>query len=128
MHYDRKNSDALDRVRVIGSLLFHYEINLPWENLVRVSAIVALDDGRALHMSAGDFALIARGEPMSSGRVTRRSLPRRSISVGSQRIFHPWSARPAPLAIDTVSAATGKKPAVETVAAPPWFKTARLWP
>jgi AraC-like DNA-binding protein len=66
---------VLDRVRLNGTLLFHYELGCPWSlalprfpdavfhYLSRGSAIVALEDGRTLPMADGDFVLIARGEP-----------------------------------------------------------------
>jgi AraC-like DNA-binding protein len=68
-------TDVLDRVRLSGTLLFHYELGRPWSvalpqfpdavfhYLSRGSASVALEDGRPLSMTAGDFVLIARGEP-----------------------------------------------------------------
>ena len=67
-------TDVLNRVRLSGTLLFHYELGRPWSlalpefpdavfhYLSRGSAIVVLQDGRALHMAAGNFVLIARGE------------------------------------------------------------------
>jgi len=68
-------TDVLPRVRLNGTLLFHYELGCPWSPalprfpdsvfhyLSRGSTIVALEDGRTLWMTAGDFVLIARGEP-----------------------------------------------------------------
>ena len=68
-------TDVLDRVRLSGTLLFHYELGRPWSlalprlpdavfhYLSRGSAIVAIEDGRELRVGAGDFVLIARGEP-----------------------------------------------------------------
>ena len=67
-------TDVLNRVRLSGTLLFHYELGRPWSlalpdfpdavfhYLSRGSAIVVLQDGRALRMAAGNFVLIARGE------------------------------------------------------------------
>lgn len=65
----------LDRVRLRGSLLYHYELSLPWSvalpavtdatfhYLSRGSALAVLQDGRELHMEEGDFVLVTRGEP-----------------------------------------------------------------
>ena len=75
----------LDRVRLNGTLLFHYELGCPWSlalpqfpdavfhYLSRGAAIVALQDGRTIRMAAGDFVVIARGEPhvLCSGRRTK---------------------------------------------------------
>jgi len=82
-------TDVLDRVRLSGTLLYHYELGCPWSlalprfpdavfhYLSRGSAIVALEDGRELRMEAGDFILIARGEPhrLSSPDSGRRAKP-----------------------------------------------------
>ena len=66
---------VLDRVRLKGTVLFHYELGRPWSvslpkfpdavfhYLSRGSACLALEDGRTLRMSAGDFVLVSRGEP-----------------------------------------------------------------
>ena len=68
-------TDVLDRVRLKGSVLFHYELGRPWSlslpkfpdavfhYLSRGSASLALEDGRTVRMSAGDFVLVSRGEP-----------------------------------------------------------------
>jgi AraC-like DNA-binding protein len=78
-------TDVLDRVRLKGTLLFHYELGRPWSlalprfpdavfhYLSRGAAIVALEDGRTLLMAAGDFVLLARGEPhvLGSDRRTK---------------------------------------------------------
>ena len=68
-------TDVLHRVRLNGTLLFHYELGCPWSlalprfpdavfhYLSRGSAIVALEDGPTLQMADGDFVLITRGEP-----------------------------------------------------------------
>jgi AraC-like DNA-binding protein len=66
---------VLDRVRLGGTLLFHFELGHPWNlalparpyalfhYLSRGSATLALDEGRELQMSEGDFVVITRGEP-----------------------------------------------------------------
>jgi AraC-like DNA-binding protein len=68
-------ADLLDRVRLSGTLLFHYELGRPWclalprrpdpvfHYLSRGSAIIEFEDGQALPMSAGDFVVVTRGEP-----------------------------------------------------------------
>lgn len=66
---------VLDRVRLGGTLLFHFELGHPWNLALPArpyalfhylslgSATLALDEGRELHMTAGDFVVITRGEP-----------------------------------------------------------------
>lgn len=80
-------TDVLNRVRLSGTLLFHYELGSPWSlalpefpnavfhYLSQGSAIVVLQDGRTLPMTAGDFVLIARGEShiLCSDRKTKPS-------------------------------------------------------
>lgn len=96
-------TDLLDRVRLKGTLLFHYELSSPWSvalprfpdavfhYLSRGSAIVAIEDGPTLQMADGDFALIARGEPhvLWSGRRTKPlrllDLDRRPAHLGVVR-------------------------------------------
>jgi len=68
-------AEVLDRVRLGGTLLFHFELGHPWNvalpkrpyalfhYLSRGSATLALEKGRELHMSEGDFVVITRGEP-----------------------------------------------------------------
>jgi len=68
-------AEALDRVRLGGTLLFHYELGRPWSlalpafpdavfhYLSRGSATLALQQGRKLCMTEGDFVLVTRGEP-----------------------------------------------------------------
>lgn len=68
-------AELLDRVRLGGTLLFHFEFGHPWSlalpqrpyalfhYLSRGSATLALDEGRELPMTAGDFVVISRGEP-----------------------------------------------------------------
>src|SRR3984893_5626959 len=62
-------TDVLDRVRLKGTLLFHYEFGRPWSvalprspdavfhYLSRGSATIALEDGPMLQMAEGDFIL-----------------------------------------------------------------------
>jgi AraC-like DNA-binding protein len=66
---------VLDRVRLGGTLLFHFELGHPWNlalparpyalfhYLSRGSATLALNQGQELHMAEGDFVVITRGEP-----------------------------------------------------------------
>lgn len=68
-------TDVLRRVRLNGTLLFHYELGCPWSlalprfpdavfhYLNRGSAIAAFEDGSTVQMADGDFVLISRGEP-----------------------------------------------------------------
>jgi hypothetical protein len=68
-------AEVLDRVRFGGTLLFHFELGHPWNlalparpyalfhYLSRGSATLALEQGRDLPMSEGDFVVITRGEP-----------------------------------------------------------------
>ncbi|BCG72746.1 transcriptional regulator [Mesorhizobium sp. 113-1-2] len=68
-------AEVLDRVRLGGTLLFHFELGHPWNvalprrpyalfhYLSRGSATLALEKGQELHMSEGDFVVVTRGEP-----------------------------------------------------------------
>jgi AraC-like DNA-binding protein len=68
-------AEILDRIRLGGTLLFHFELGHPWSlalpqrpyalfhYLSRGSATLALEQGRELQMTAGDFVVISRGEP-----------------------------------------------------------------
>lgn len=68
-------AEVLDRVRLGGTLLFHFELGHPWNlalparpyalfhYLSRGSATLALEQGRELHMAEGDFVVVTRGEP-----------------------------------------------------------------
>lgn len=68
-------ADVLDRVRLGGTLLFHFELGHPWNlalpqrpyamfhYLSRGSATLALEQGQELHVAAGDCVVISRGEP-----------------------------------------------------------------
>ena len=82
-------AQVLDRVRLGGTLLFHFELGHPWNLalpqrpyamfhfLSSGSATLALGKGQELLMTAGDCVVISRGEPhkIYSDRRTR------SISV-----------------------------------------------
>jgi AraC-like DNA-binding protein len=66
---------VLDRVRLGGSLLFHFELGHPWQlelparpyalfhYLSQGSATLALGQGQEIQMTEGDFVAITRGEP-----------------------------------------------------------------
>ena len=68
-------AQVLDRVRLGGSLLFHFELGHPWNlalparpyalfhYISRGSATLALEQGRELRMTEGDFVVVTRGEP-----------------------------------------------------------------
>jgi AraC-like DNA-binding protein len=68
-------AEVLDRVRFGGTLLFHFELGHPWNltlparpyalfhYLSRGSATLALEQGRDLHLTEGDFVVVTRGEP-----------------------------------------------------------------
>lgn len=78
-------TDLLDRIRLKGTLLFHYELSRPWSialprfpdavfhYLSRGSTILVPEKGPALRMAAGDFVLVSRGQPhvTCSDRRTR---------------------------------------------------------
>jgi AraC-like DNA-binding protein len=68
-------AEVLDRVRLGGTLLFHFELGHPWNlalparpyalfhYLSRGAATLALEPGRELQMTEGDLVVITRGEP-----------------------------------------------------------------
>jgi AraC-like DNA-binding protein len=68
-------AEVLDRVRLGGTLLLHFELGHPWSlalpqrpyamfhYLSRGSATLELEQGREIRMAAGDFVVISRGEP-----------------------------------------------------------------
>ena len=68
-------AQVLDRVRLGGTLLFHFELGHPWNlelparpyalfhYLSRGSATLALEQGDELHLTEGDFVVVTRGEP-----------------------------------------------------------------
>jgi AraC-like DNA-binding protein len=68
-------AEVLDRVRLGGTLLFHFELGRPWSlrlaqrpyalfhYLSRGSATLALEQGGEFRMTEGDFVVLTRGEP-----------------------------------------------------------------
>jgi len=68
-------AQVLDRVRLSGTLLFHFELGHPWQlelpkrpyalfhYLSQGSATLTLERGEEMQMTAGDFVVITRGEP-----------------------------------------------------------------
>jgi AraC-like DNA-binding protein len=68
-------AEVLDRVRLGGTLLFHFELGRPWSlglaqrpyalfhYLSHGSATLALEQGGELRMTEGDFVVLTRGEP-----------------------------------------------------------------
>jgi AraC-like DNA-binding protein len=78
-------AQVLDRVRLGGTLLFHFELGHPWNlalpkrpyamfhYISSGSATLALGKGQELPMTAGDCVVISRGEPhkIYSDRRTR---------------------------------------------------------
>lgn len=67
-------ADVLDRVRFGGTLLYHFELAHPWSLAVskrpyarfhylsRGTATLSVDKGEELHLSAGDFVVVTRGQ------------------------------------------------------------------
>ncbi|WP_407530632.1 cupin domain-containing protein, partial [Methylobacterium oryzisoli] len=68
-------ADVLDRVRLGGTLLFHFELGHPWHlelparsyalfhYVSQGSATLALEQGQEIQMTQGDFVVITRGQP-----------------------------------------------------------------
>jgi AraC-like DNA-binding protein len=68
-------AQVLDRVRLGGTLLHHFELGHPWHlelparpyalfhYLSQGTATLALEQGPEIQMTAGDFVVITRGEP-----------------------------------------------------------------
>src|ERR1700748_2208775 len=66
-------AQVLDRVRLGGTLLFHFELGHPWHlelparpyalfhYLSQGSATLALGQGQEIQMTAGDFVVVTRG-------------------------------------------------------------------
>lgn len=91
-------AQVLDRVRLGGTLLFHFELGHPWHlelpkrpyalfhYLSQGSATLALAQGQEVEMTAGDFVVITRGEPHVF-YSDRRVEPLRIIDIDrSQRL------------------------------------------
>jgi AraC-like DNA-binding protein len=96
-------TDVLNRTRLSGTLLFHYELGRPWNVAVpqirdavfhylrRGSATLVLEEGRSVRITDGDFILITRGEAhvLRSGRDTKTiallDLDRRPAHLGAIR-------------------------------------------
>jgi AraC-like DNA-binding protein len=103
-------AEVLDRVRLGGNLLFHFELGHPWHlalperpyalfhYLSRGSATLALEQGREVCMTEGDLVVVTRGEPhvIYSDRRTKPlpilDLDRLSGRLGVVR--HGGSAQP----------------------------------
>ena len=91
-------TDVLDRVRLKGTVIFHYEFGRPWSvalprspdaifhYLSRGSASIELEDGPTIQMAEGDFVLVVRGEPHVLRWVKGRSRSHWSISIGGRRM------------------------------------------
>lgn len=85
-------AQVLDRVRLGGTLLFHFELGHPWNlelparpyalfhYLSEGSATLALGEGPEIQMSEGDFVVITRGEPHAF-YSDRRAKPLRIIDI-----------------------------------------------
>jgi AraC-like DNA-binding protein len=103
-------AEVLDRVRLGGTLLFHFELGHPWSlalperpyalfhYLSRGSATLALEQGRELLMTEGDFVVVTRGEPHVI-YSDRRSKPLRILDLDRSpgqlsSVRHGGSARP----------------------------------
>jgi AraC-like DNA-binding protein len=103
-------AEMLDRVRLGGTLLFHFELGHPWSlalpqrpyalfhYLSRGSTTLTLESGREVGMTAGDFVVISRGEPhefRSSGHAEPFSvfdLDRSAANIGV--VHHGGTAEP----------------------------------
>jgi AraC-like DNA-binding protein len=102
--------EVLDRVRLGGTLLYHFELGHPWSlalperpyalfhYLSRGTATLALDQGREHAMAEGDFVVLTRGEPhvLYSDRHTKpfpvRDLDRPPVRLGV--VHHGGDAAP----------------------------------
>jgi AraC-like DNA-binding protein len=85
-------AQVLDRIRLGGTLLFHFELGHPWHlelparpyalfhYLSRGSATLALEQGQQIQMSEGDFVVITRGEPHAF-YSDRRAKPLRIVDI-----------------------------------------------
>ena len=68
-------AEVLDRVRLGGTVLFHFDLGHPWSSALparpyalfhyvsRGSATLVLEEGRKLRMNEGDFVVFTRGDP-----------------------------------------------------------------
>jgi AraC-like DNA-binding protein len=85
-------AQVLDRVRLSGTLLFHFELGHPWHlelpqrpyalfhYLSQGSATLALEQGPEIQMTEGDFVVITRGEPHVF-YSDRRATPLRIVDI-----------------------------------------------
>jgi AraC-like DNA-binding protein len=85
-------AQVLDRVRLGGTLLFHFELGHPWRlelparpyalfhYLSQGSTTLALGQGQEIQMTAGDFVVITRGEPHVF-YSDRRAKPLRIVDI-----------------------------------------------
>jgi AraC-like DNA-binding protein len=85
-------AQVLDRVRLGGTLLFHFELGHPWHlelparpyalfhYLSQGSATLALGQGQEIQMTEGDFVVITRGEPHVL-YSDRRAKPLRIVDI-----------------------------------------------
>ncbi|WP_076863139.1 AraC family transcriptional regulator [Bradyrhizobium mercantei] len=85
-------AQVLDRVRLSGTLLFHFELGHPWRlelperpyalfhYLSQGSATLAVGQGQDIQMTGGDFVVVTRGEPHVF-YSDRRAEPLRIIDI-----------------------------------------------
>jgi AraC-like DNA-binding protein len=85
-------AQVLDRVRLGGTLLFHFELGHPWHlelparpyalfhYLSLGSATLALEQGQQIQMSEGDFVVVTRGQPHVF-YSDRRAKPLRIVDI-----------------------------------------------
>lgn len=85
-------AQVLDRVRLGGTLLFHFELGHPWHlelpkrpyalfhYLSQGTATLALEQGPEIQMTAGDFVVLTRGQPHVF-YSDRRAKPLRIIDI-----------------------------------------------
>ena len=91
-------SAVLDRVRLGGTLLFHFELGHPWNlelperpyalfhYLSHGSATLALEQGKKSRPDRGHFAVITRGEPHLISRIAGPSLCGLWILIDCRRV------------------------------------------
>jgi len=92
-------AQVLDRVRLGGTLLFHFELGHPWRlelparpyalfhYLSQGSATLTLGQGHEIQMTEGDFVVITRGEPHVF-YSDRRAKPLRIIDIDRSSSRH----------------------------------------